>query len=342
MMIDDYYSPIAVIALLGAFGACMGARDPVSSASVASLVPSNLVTQAMGLRGAVSSAMSVMGPVFAGMALATLGANGGVFVSATLLLLTGIFMMWIRPVNGADTQLPNESLSGVVFFANWAQQTLGSLRVFVRLRVDFYLCLVTCAVNFVLPPLFGIVIPFLVINVYRLPQALIGVFDFFFALGMIVGGLFVVGWTNRSFGKRHAIAIGLASTAIPHFIFALSPNAVLASFGMFLAGLGMLNLFSNISGLRAMATPKEFRSRIFSAASFLVAISIPPGMWAISALLPVVGPHVLLLCTGVFTICVAALVYLVPDLQVLMKLSGDDSAGAYARLYPTAFQTARG
>lgn len=129
--------------------------------------------------------------------------------------------------------------------------------------------------------------------------------------------------------------------AIPHFFFALSPNAVLSSFRMFLAGLGMLNLLSHISGLRATATPAQLRSRVFSAASFLVAITTPPGMWVISALLPVAGVHVLLLCTGAFTICVAALVYVLPDLQALLELSDDDSAGAYARPYPTAFQASR-
>jgi DHA3 family macrolide efflux protein-like MFS transporter len=341
MLIEDNYSPMKVIALLGAFGSCIGARDPVSLASVASLVPSSLVTKAMGFRGAVSSAMSVVGPVFAGMALAILGAIGGVLISAVLFLLTGLFLLRIMFVYGTDTPLHNEPLSGGAFIANWARQTVGCLRVFVKLRADFCLCLVTCAVNLVLPALFSIVIPFLVINVYRLPLSLIGVFDFFFALGMIIGGVFVAGWSNSTFGKRNAIAIGLAGTAIPHFFFALSPHAALSSFGMFLAGLGMLNLFSNISGLRASATPTAFRSRVFSAASFLVAISIPPGLWLISALLPLVGPHVLMLGTGTFTICVAALVYLVPDLQHLMKISDDDSAGAYARLYPTAFQEPR-
>ncbi|WP_265653988.1 MFS transporter [Verminephrobacter aporrectodeae] len=339
MMIEGHDSPIAVIALLGAFGACMGARDPVSLAAVASLVPTHWVTKAMGLRGAVSSATSVIGPVFAGIALAVLGADGGVLSSASLLFLTGLFLMGVG--NGADTRLSGETLSSAAFISTWVQQTVGSLRIFVRLRADFYLCLVTCAVNFVLPALFSIVIPFLVIHVYRLPPSLIGLFDFFFALGMVVGGCLVVGWTNRTFGKRNAIGIGLASTAIPHFFLALSSNVVLSSVGMFLAGLGMLNLFTNGSGLRATATPPEFRSRVFSAASFLVAVSIAPGMWVISALLPVLGPHVLLLCTGTATVCAAALVYAVPDLQTLMKLSEDDSAGAYARLYPAAFQTPR-
>jgi hypothetical protein len=102
--------------------------------------------------------------------------------------------------------------------------------------------------------------------------------------------------------------MGLLGTAIPYFFFALSSNPYVLGFGMFISGLGMLNLFSNVLGFRAVASPPRFRSRMFATASFLVAVSVPPGMWLTSVLLTALGPTALLLISGSFIVCSAMFV----------------------------------
>lgn len=337
MLLSGLIAPVLIIVLFAVLGACLGSREPLANALIPSLVGSSNVTRAMGQRGSLSSALSLLGPVLGGAALATAGAPASIVLAGGLTLVCLLLLLTVDvPVQAKTLQQLSGGTRG--FLRDWGKETWAGLRVFVQLKADFWLCMISCAINLVLPAFFSVVIPYLVVKVHQLPQQFIGVFDVCFAAGMLLGGLKLVHLSNAAFGKRASISIGLACLSLPQFMFAISSNVYINAAAMFLGGCGMLNLFTNISSLRAVATPIEFRSRIFGSASFLVAISMPPGIWTVSRVLDSWGHTTLLYGSGALILVSAGCVYLVPDLSRLMSLSEKECENAYRRFYPKAFR----
>lgn len=330
----NFYAALAINALLAVASGCVGAmNNPV----LAEVAPEGRLAEVLAQRGALVSAAKLAAPAIAASMLAAGGGSGAMAVALLMCSLGAAALCRVK-VDGDKSKADGDgSKSAIAFVRNWAKDAVRGVVAFSKVRVDFLLCLMTCSVNMALPAYFTVLLPYYVVTVYDLPASYLGIFDAAFCAGMMVGGMKTVGWLNVRVGKVNAIFVSVLALAVMVVSITLSKSPWLLGAAQFLGGCFMLSIYANVGSLRALATPKAYRARVMSSASFLTSISMVPGIalctWIVHNFGANAGAFVM---TGIIVVSVLS-IKLIPDATRLLGLSEGEAQGAYERLYPKAF-----
>lgn len=311
----------------------VGTIEPLTNVAIASIAPTGQVTRVMAQRGALASGTKLLGPLLAGAMVSLFGAAGTLFAAAAFAGASCLIFIPLRIDNESRTEQPD----AMSFLSSWVRKTIAGIRTFYQVKVDFYFCVMTCVANFALPAFFLVALPYLVIQVLNFPASMLGIFDGMFCAGMFVGGMRVVMRLNRAVGKRHAVFLSMAVLAAMIFSFTLTHQPVVMGCALFIGGMFMMTIFVNIGGLRAVATPKRYRTRMFAAASFLVSLSIAPGIAFVTFATQHAGIDAALGSIAGICILAAAAIYFIPNSRKVLEMTERDAENVYQRLYPTAF-----
>ncbi|VWB72127.1 MFS transporter [Burkholderia lata] len=330
--VGHYHFPLAMFLsiILSLF---VGAIEPLTNVAIASVAPTGQVTQVMAQRGALASGAKLLGPLLAGAMVSLFGAPGTLLAAA---VFAGASCLIFVPLRG-DNAHRAEQRGAMPFLSSWMRKTVAGIRTFYHVKVDFYFCVMTCMANFALPAFFLVALPYLIIHVLKLPASTLGILDGFFCAGMFVGGMRMVSWLNRRIGKQHAVSLSMLLLAAMIFSFTLTRQPVVMGSALFIGGMFMMTIFVNIGGLRAVATPKHYRARMFAIASFLVSLSIAPGIAFVTFTTQRAGIDVSLGSIAGICMLSATAIYLIPNARKVLEMTERDAENAYQRLYPSAF-----
>jgi DHA3 family macrolide efflux protein-like MFS transporter len=310
----------------------------MNNPALAEVAPEGKLAEVMAQRGSLASVAKLIAPALAAMLLGAVSGAGAMFV--TLFFSgAGLAMLIFVPRSkeeGTTGLTGRKSILG--FTGTWLRDSIVGLRAFSLIRTDFFLCLVTCGINLGLPAYFVVLIPYYVVNIYKLPPSYLGIFDALFCLGMTCGGMATVGWLNKRVGKVNAITVSISVLTLMVVSIAFVRQPILFGAIQFIGGCFMLSIFANVGSLRALATPKAYRARIMSAASFMTSLSMGPGIALCTWVTHQYGGT-----TGVFSMaCIIALstagIYLIPRARSFLAMSEESVRGAYEVVYPKAFQ----
>ncbi|AOJ81985.1 hypothetical protein WS86_16100 [Burkholderia savannae] len=327
-----YHFPLAMLLSI-VLSLFVGAIEPLTNVAIASIAPAGQVTRVMAQRGALASGTKLLGPLMAGAMVSVFGAAGTLLASAAFAGTSCLIFVPLR----IDDDNRAEQPGAMSFLSSWARKTAAGLRTFYQVKVDFYFCVMTCMANFALPAFFLVALPYLVIQVLNFPASMLGIFDGIFCAGMFVGGMRVVMWLNRAVGKQHAVFLSMAALAAMIFSFTVTRQPVVMSGALFIGGMFMMTIFVNIGGLRAVATPKHYRTRMFATASFLVSLSITPGIAFVTFATQRAGIDAALGSIAGICIVSAVAIYFIPNSRKVLEMTERDAENAYQRLYPAAF-----
>ncbi|WP_390623146.1 MFS transporter [Ralstonia syzygii] len=328
----QYHFPLAMFLsiILSLF---VGTIEPLTNVAIASVAPTGQVTRVMAQRAAIASGTKLLGPLLAGAMVSLFGAPGTLLAAAAF---AGASSLIFVPLRSDNENLANRN-GAMPLLSSWARKTVAGIQTFYQVKVDFYFCVMTCMANFALPAFFLVALPYLVIHVLQLPASTLGILDGFFCAGMFVGGTRTVMWLNRRIGKQHAVSLSMALLAVMIFSFTLTRHPAVMGGALFIGGMFMLTIFVNIGGLRAVATPKHYRTRMFAVASFLVSLSIAPGIAFVTFTTERAGIDLSLGSIAGICILSAAAIYFIPNSRKVLEMTEHDAENAYQRLYPAAF-----
>jgi DHA3 family macrolide efflux protein-like MFS transporter len=302
---------------------------------LAEFAPEGKLTLVMAQRGALASAAKLAGPALAATLLALFGGPGAMIGALAVCVVSWLMIQFIHW--DGEPAAASSKTSLLAFSRRWMTDTFDGVVAFSRVRVDFRLCLVTCGINLGLPAYFAVLVPYQVITVYKLSPSYLGVFDVLFCAGMMIGGMRTVTWLNHVCGKVNAIVVSVTIVALMVATIGFSSHPVVLGASLFIGGCFMLAIFANVSTLRALATPKEYRARLMTASAFLTSMSMGPGIALCTWLLSVFGSQVAILAmAGIIFVSVIA-IYFIPRAVEVLTLSEEEAKGAYLRLYPNAF-----
>jgi hypothetical protein len=302
---------------------------------LAEVAPEGKLTLVMAQRGALASAAKLAGPALAAALLALFSGPGAMIGALAVCVVSWLMIQSIHWEGKPAAAFSKASL--LAFSRRWMTDTFEGVVAFSRVRVDFRLCLVTCGINFGLPAYFAVLVPYQVITAYQLSPSYLGVFDALFCAGMLIGAPRTVTWLNRVCGKVNAIVISVTVVALMVATLGFSSQPVVLGAAQFIGGCFMLAVFTNVVTLRALATPKEYRARLMTAAVFLTSMSMAPGIALCTWLLHAFGSQVAIVTmAGIIVVSVIA-IYFIPQAVEVLTLSEEEAKGAYLRLYPDAF-----
>ena len=208
----------------------------------------------------------LIGPLGAGLLIATIGAVGALWVDAATFVVSAVLVGLFVPAIEA-AQPARKSY--------WEDVRAG----FTLLRDDAVLrtIIVSIAIsNFLVSPILAVILPTYGVAVLRDPLAL-GALLAGFGGGAVIGGLIYGAIGDRFPPRRLFVACFLLSGA-PFGLLGLTQDLVIALAVMVLIGVAAGPLNPMIATFVQQRTPPDFRGRVFGGVVAAAWIAIPPGM----------------------------------------------------------------
>ncbi|MGZ0717585.1 MFS transporter [Pseudomonas palleroniana] len=338
----DLYLPWLIAGCLAISGVAIGIRDPIQMSLTPALVATHRVSDAVRLRSIVGSSSALMGPLAAGILLGPLGVLGTLWLNAMAVLVALVLIVMVRaPV---ASQVPGaQQLS---YLAAWYSRTREGFTALYRVKPEWNLSLLAFVVNFSLYPLFAVLFPVLINRYFPQDLWLIAVTEGAFAVGLLIGSLFLVKRANGRWGRPNVVfagflLVGLAMLGCGLFsqFFHARPGwfASVTVPLLFMGGVGLVMVTVNTSTVRMLATPDNYRNRIGSATSFVSGLVIPFGALVGGAFSGVLGVSYAMAALGLLIILAVVPCMFSAVLVRVLGLSDDQIKNVYKDFYPDAF-----
>ncbi len=338
----DIYQPILIGISLAISGISIGIRDPIQMSLTPTLVPSERVSDAVRLRSITGSSSSLMGPLAAGILLGPLGVLGTLVLNSLAVIVA---LTLINLVKAPATQ-HNAWITSGSYLAAWYKRTSEGFIALYRIKPEWNLSLLAFIVNFSLYPLFAVLFPILINTYFPNDLWLISVTEGAFAIGLLVGSLYIVKAANLLWGRPKVVfggflLVGLSmigSGISTHFLYTAPLWLAISTIPLlFAGGVGLIMVTVNTSTVRMLATPDNYRNRIGSATSFVSGMIIPLGAVVGGALSEIMSVSFTMAALGLLIIIAAIPCISSAVLIRVLAMTDDQIKGAYKRIYPNAF-----
>jgi MFS family permease len=286
------------------FGSMQSLNIPLRQSLVPTLVGREDLLNATALNSVGFNSMRVLGPSLAGVLISTIGTLGVFWIMVVCYLWA---MLWV-----VQMEIPkHEHAAGVA----WSPlRNLADGLRFVRrdANVLSLLGLVSIPTFFALPYLQ--LVPLFARNIYQVGATGLGLMEGAVGLGALLSALTVATLGNVRRKGRLLVVVTVAYAALVG-LFAASPWFPLSLFILFLSGIAWSAVGSLNSTLIQIATPDEYRGRVFSVYSLTFGFQ-PLGNLVIGSLAELVGaPLAVIVGGGVGALSSAAIAWLNPRMR---------------------------
>ncbi|MCW2477898.1 MFS transporter [Candidatus Symbiopectobacterium sp. NZEC135] len=325
-----HFNLIAITIGLIIISTVISVREPTIMGLIPDVVPEGKVTQAISSRTAVNSIMMLLGPVLATLIISIFSTNYAFYISALFLVLSCFAFILLSRNYCASSHRPTANKS-------WFYNTKEAFILIFHVRTELYIALVCAIINFVMFPFFSITAPYWINSELKLSAFFLGAFEFSFALGLIVGSLYINGLLNRLIGRLYNVFFGfvllgscvMAIVATSNIYFSI----LLASF----CGMAFIFINVNLSALRSAATPRNYRTRMSAMAVFLSSIANPFGAAIAGWYINWLGVIPFTLGSGLVVILISPIILCSLHLRKALSLNEFEMNGYYEKTYPEAF-----
>lgn len=265
-----------VLAVAFLFGSMMSLNIPLRQSLVPSLVEPENLLNATALNSVGFNSMRVIGPSLAGVLITTIG-TVGVFWLMVICYVWAI--LWVVQLDIPPQTHNHRHVSPI-------KNLVDGLRFLKRdPQVLSLMGLVTVPTIFALPYLQ--LVPLFARNIFQVGATGLGLMEGAVGLGALLASLIVasLGVVRR---KGRLLVITTVAYAVLVALFALSPIFILSLVILFISGIAWSMLGSLNSTLIQIATPDEYRGRVFSAYSLTFGFQ-PLGNLLIGSLANAIG-----------------------------------------------------
>lgn len=248
-VLAGWISAPLLLALTLVNGVALAMRWPVHSALVPELVPRAQLPQALALSGVAMNASRIIGPVIAGLLIATLGTAWVFATNAALALASGVLLMrWKRPARPAV--LPGERFLGAMRVGIAYVRHSWRMRTALLRTATFF---VHSSALLALLPLIAKSMPDGSARTYTMLIASMG-------LGAVLSVFLIPRW-RRTVAHDAIIRRGSVVQAAMMVVVAFAPNVWVAVPALVVNGVAWLTVANTVSVSAQLSLPNWVRAR---------------------------------------------------------------------------------
>lgn len=283
---------------------------PAISATIPGLVKKDELVKANSLNNLSRAATMIVGPVLGAFLLGTTGYFGVFAINGIAFLLSAFSEIFIRfpKVVREEAEERKEMSPG--------QQFIGSLKegfVYIWQNAGLKtLIFFAVALNFLGAPLFGVIVPYLGKEIFRLGAQQFATVQATFPVGFIVGTV-LMGYLTKKYRKESLLSFGiivqgvmivlLGLGAIPMVYSNMSVTAIMVSLSGSMLVVGVLNTLVNVpfQVMLQETVPDGYRGRVNGLLDSMVQMLVPLSMAFSGVLIDRVSVAGVLLFSGLIT-----------------------------------------
>lgn len=295
------YWQLLLLAFLGAL------LDAPGRSARAGLMPD--VAEAADIRleransafGSARNAANLIGPLLAGVLVAALGPSNVLWVDAATFAISAALIAVAVPSSSRCSEQPNRR-------GSYFTELRAGVRFLGQQQLILALIVIAALVNFVLSPLYSVVLPVYADQVFGSPVSL-GLMFASFGGGELVGTVLYGVMAHRL--PRWATFTGaFLVTAIPLAALALLPDLPITVLFLATAGFALGPTNPILDTLFQERTPPQMRGRVFGLLNAVASAATPVGMLGMGFLLESASLRITLVvaATAFFTVTLSLLV----------------------------------
>ena len=280
---------VYVLALVG--GVVSTLDSPARGAFVSELVPTDSLTNAVGLNSMAFNVARLIGPAVSGLVIDWVG-TGWVFIVNALLFLAPVATLALMK---HDQLIPRA----------FAPRKAGQARegfAYVRGRPDIILILVVVFVVSALGMNFQLTSALMATEVFGRAAGEYGILGSFMAVGALVGSLFAA---RRRVPRLRVIIIAAAAYGICEIALGLAPTYEAFALLSIPTGLAMLTMITSANAAIQISTPEHMRGRVLALYTMIFLGATPIGSPLIGWVGETFGARWSILVGGIASLVVA-------------------------------------
>ena len=328
------------LVLMSVCASVLAATNSITSSSINSVIPfiaeRSQLTRAIGLASTFNSLQTIIGALLGGSLIAFFG------VTLAGVLVLGLYVVSLSLLIFVHIEEPERESCPVqhdepVFF----KRMIAGFKILYHINCERVMCYAAMIINFVLTPLFMVVIPFYVVEELHADAKVLAVFEATFAVGMLLGATVLSRVDFNTHRRIYPIVVGDILMGLGVIGFSLFEAIPLKALCLSVAGFGLTSDNVAFHGVRAFAAPDSHRARLEGAIFFLCIATIPLGSQFFGYLIHLAnGPQLdwVLMAIGLLITATSILPLLSTHTLDILKLSNRELDQLYTNRYPAAFE----
>lgn len=325
-----YFNLVAITLGLVVMSAVSSVREPTIMGLIPDLVAEGEVTKAISHRSTINSIIMLIGPVVAASLISLFSVGIAIFISALIYVISCIaflillFKFDIDPDSGREKE-------------NWFHKTKGGFKAIYQVKSEFHIALISSAINFTMFPFFSVTIPYWISTESKLSATYLGAFEFSFALGLIVSSLYINKFVRDRAGRLNNVLCGFILLGSSVMAIVLVGSIYISIALAFICGVAFIFINVNLTTLRSIATPRDYRTRMSAMASFLSSLANPFGVALAGWYISLMGVVPFTVISGAIVVFIAPVILCSFHLRRALSLDEVEMTGYYEKTYPQAF-----
>lgn len=282
-----------------------GIFDGPTGAMFGDVVRKENMKRATSLNAMANSGANIIGPIIGAMLYGYYGLTNVLLMTAVLYILSGIsemFIIYVHIPKNGKIQFLQELSEGVRFVL--AHKGLKFLFTFA------------IVINFLMSPLYSVVLPYLARIVFKFSAAQFGTFEVFATLGALFGNVAIMLFLNK-FSSKVLISSGLILEQVVGLLFSILIMPLLGftkgvAYFVFVVSAFLITFFNALVNIPINANlqilvPSELRSRVFSVLSLFAMGSTPISSALYGFLLDKINPYLFFFSINVISTVIIVL-----------------------------------
>lgn len=305
--------PIVLLAPVAISGALTGINLPSWQSFVYDLVPRHDLRSAVALNSIQYNGARALGPVLAGVLLATVGPSLAFLINACSFVVVLVALGCIHPHNAQ--KLPTERLGPLAQLTSAVRYTAGHPGLIIVL-------IVSALIGVFGNPIFSLTVV-LGEAVYGVGAFGVGLLNMALGIGAVAAAPFVSGWSRRiSLGR--AVTWGMYTFGVALIACALSAQYGLALVWLVLSGAGFMFAIVGVNTAMHLLVVDSMRGRVVSLRHVIYVAGFPVGSMLSGVIADAVGVQWALITCGAGLLCGILLLRLLPRFEKLNGLTPSD------------------
>lgn len=302
--------PYPLLAVLMVVGVLQGMNLPSWQAFVNDLVPRSDLRSAITLNSVQFNASRSLGPAIAGLVLAAFGPSVAFAVNAATFPFVIVALLAIRLRPDPDRSRRPRRDSRFLPAIAYAMREPGIVMAIL--------------ISFLIGVLANPILQFTVIfaeTVFHVGPISLGIMNAAFGLGSVIAAPLIAGST---WSRAAVTRVGLVMQGVGLLVFALAPNAVVATLALSVMGAGFLGAISCAITALQMIVTEAFRGRVIAVRIMIYSASFPIGALAQTALADAIGPRPVVSVAGALLILLGIVVSFGAAGRALARMDDDN------------------
>lgn len=255
------------------------------NASIPLLVEKKQVPRLNSAIQAVTSLVTIIGPVMGALLYKTVGIQNIMLINGLFFLCSGISELFIKFRQNKHPGIQRSYFSDVKLTYSYLSTR----------KIILFLLLFAAIADFILLPFLQVLLPYITYNILQVSGLQLSIIQSACAIGVICAAFLVSLFKDiRPLLTRFFTFFAIQAVLLTAWIFPATPFAgqqnrwlVTVIFSILLLAFGFFNTIQNISMIThfQLTIPEKLRGRIFGVFIATLFISVPPGMWFYGMLL---------------------------------------------------------